>query len=151
MGTARLTELDVILTNPLENIGDIAGLEGEHIQGTGAAAIVQKTVTKNTVKQAGLVVTFNDAEGSNETKSMMIDLNGDGYPDIVAVEARFSTPIIRAALAESNTMALEATVVKANQKPMHLAAILLSGFSRQYRKPEDMKQTEARTTRRRAA
>ncbi len=84
MGTARLTELDVILTNPLENIGDIAGLEGEHIQGTGAAAIVQKTVTKNTVKQAGLVVTFNDAEGSNETKSMMIDLNGDGYPDIVA-------------------------------------------------------------------
>ncbi len=84
MGAARLTELDVVLTNPFENLGDIAGMSGEYLQGTGAAAIVQKTVTKNTVNQAGLVVTFNDAEGSYETKSMMIDLNGDGYPDIVA-------------------------------------------------------------------
>ena len=84
MGSARLTELDVVLVNPLENIGDISGLTGEHIQGTGAAAIVQKTVTKNNVIQAGLIITFNDANGTNETKSMMMDLNGDGYPDIVA-------------------------------------------------------------------
>ena len=37
MGSARLTELDVVLTNPFDNIGAVAGIAGEHLQGTGAA------------------------------------------------------------------------------------------------------------------
>ena len=84
MGAARLTELDVVLTNPFENIGNVSGLAGEHLQGTGAAAIPQEMVSNSTVKQTGVVLTYNDSKGSTTTKSMMIDLNGDGYPDIVA-------------------------------------------------------------------
>lgn len=84
MGAARLTELDVVLTNPFENIGDVSGLAEEHLQGTGAAAVSQEMVSKSTVKQTGVVITYNDSKGSTTTKSMMIDLNGDGYPDIVA-------------------------------------------------------------------
>lgn len=84
MGSARLTELDVILTNPLENIGDIAGISGEHLQGTGAVAIPQEAVSNSNVKQVGVVMTFNDSKGHTTTKSMMMDFNGDGYPDIVA-------------------------------------------------------------------
>jgi RHS repeat-associated protein len=84
MGAARLTELDVVLTNPFENIGNVSGLAGEHLQGTGAVAIPQEMVSNSTVKQTGVVLTYNDSKGSTTTKSMMIDLNGDGYPDIVA-------------------------------------------------------------------
>ena len=36
------------------------------------------------VVQTGVMLTYNDSKGSSTTKSMMIDLNGDGYPDIVA-------------------------------------------------------------------
>ena len=84
MGAARLTEQDVVLTNPFENIGNVAGLTGEHLQGTGAAAISQEMVSHNNVVQGGAIFTYNDANGDSKTKSMMIDLNGDGYPDIVA-------------------------------------------------------------------
>ena len=59
MGAARLTELDVVLTNPFENIGDVSGLAGEHLQGTGAAAVSQEMVSKSTVKQTGVVITYN--------------------------------------------------------------------------------------------
>ena len=84
MGAARLTELDVVLTNPFDNLGNVSGLAGEHLQGTGAAAISQEVVSKSTVEQLGAVMTFNKANGGSETKSIMIDLNGDGFPDIVA-------------------------------------------------------------------
>lgn len=59
MGAARLTELDVVLTNPFENIGDVSGLAGEHLQGTGAVAVSQEMVSKSTVKQTGVVITYN--------------------------------------------------------------------------------------------
>ena len=84
MGSARLTELDVVLTNPFDNIGAVAGIAGEHLQGTGAAAISQEMVSNSRVVQTGVMLTYNDSKGSSTTKSMMIDLNGDGYPDIVA-------------------------------------------------------------------
>ncbi len=84
MGAARLTEQDVVLSNPFENIGNVSGLAGEHLQGTGAAAISQEMVSHNNVVQGGAIFTYNDANGDSKTKSMMIDLNGDGYPDIVA-------------------------------------------------------------------
>ena len=40
-GTARLGDQDVIVTNPLDNDVEIAGLSGDCLQGTGAAAVTQ--------------------------------------------------------------------------------------------------------------
>lgn len=99
MGAARLTEQDVVLTNPFENIGNVAGLTGEHLQGTGAAAISQEMVSHNNVVQGGAIFTYNDANGDSKTKSMMIDLNGDGYPDIVA-GGKSNIPILSVVSAE---------------------------------------------------
>ena len=85
MATARLAEQDVILTNPLENDVDIAGMAGEHLQGTGAAAVTQVSSSKSTVTQSGgMGITYSDANGSAKTEVTMMDMNGDGYPDIIA-------------------------------------------------------------------
>ena len=51
--TARLTEQDVLLTNPLDNNAEVAGLAGEYLQGTGAAAVSQVVSSKSTVVQGG--------------------------------------------------------------------------------------------------
>ena len=83
--TARLTEQDVLLSNPLENNTEVAGLAGEHLQGTGAAAVTQVVSSKSTVVQGGaLGITHNDASGSAKTEVTMMDMNGDGFPDIIA-------------------------------------------------------------------
>ena len=37
-GTARLAEQDVVITNPLDNQVDVAGLAGDCLQGTGTAS-----------------------------------------------------------------------------------------------------------------
>lgn len=84
-GTARLGDQDVIITNPLENNVNIAGLSGECLQGTGAAAVTQVVSNKSNVIQSGaLGITHNDANGNATTEVTMMDMNGDGYPDIVA-------------------------------------------------------------------
>ena len=85
MASARLAEQDVILTNPLESNVDIAGISGEHLQGTGAAAVTQVSSSKSTVMQSGAMgITYSDANGSGKTEVTMMDMNGDGYPDIIA-------------------------------------------------------------------
>lgn len=84
-GTARLGAQDVILTNPLDNDVEIAGLSGEGLQGTGAAAVTQVMSNKSNVVQSGaLGITYNDANGNATAEVTMMDMNGDGYPDIVA-------------------------------------------------------------------
>lgn len=84
-GTARLGDQDVIITNPLENNVNIAELSGECLQGTGAAAVTQVVSNKSNVVQSGaLGITHNDANGNATTEVTMMDMNGDGYPDIVA-------------------------------------------------------------------
>lgn len=84
-GTARLAEQDVVITNPLDNQVDVAGLAGDCLQGTGAAAVTLVSKSKSKVNQSGaLGITFNDASGSAENQVAMMDMNGDGYPDIVA-------------------------------------------------------------------
>ncbi len=66
--TARLTEQDVLLTNPLDNNAEVAGLAGEYLQGTGAAAVSQVVSSKSTVVQGGaLGITHNNANGSSKT------------------------------------------------------------------------------------
>ena len=83
--TARLTEQDVLLTNPLDNNAEVAGLAGEYLQGTGAAAVSQVVSSKSTVVQGGAFgITHNDAKGSSKTEVAMMDMNGDGFPDIIA-------------------------------------------------------------------
>mgnify|MGYP000106946072 FL=1 len=83
--TARLTEQDVLLTNPLDNNAEVAGLAGEYLQGTGAAAVNQVVSSKSTVVQGGaLGITHNNANGSSKTEVAMMDMNGDGFPDIIA-------------------------------------------------------------------
>ena len=49
--TARLTEQDVLLTNPLDNNTEVAGLAGEYLQGTGAAAVSQVMSSKSTASR----------------------------------------------------------------------------------------------------
>ena len=84
-GTARLAEQDVVITNPLDNQVDVTGLAGDCLQGTGAAAVTLVSKNKSNVNQSGaLGVTLSDASGSAESEVTMMDMNGDGYPDIVA-------------------------------------------------------------------
>ena len=81
-GASRLTEQNVRLTNPFDDIGDVTGLSGTCLQGTGAVAITQEMVATSDVDQTGVLVTYNDANGKSITRSTMMDFNGDGYPDI---------------------------------------------------------------------
>ena len=84
-GTARLAEQDVVITNPLDNQVDVAGMAGDCLQGTGAAAVTQVATSKSSVTQGGAMgFTVNTAEGNATTDVTMMDMNGDGYPDIVA-------------------------------------------------------------------
>ena len=85
MGAARLAEQNVILTNPLENDVEITGLGGTRLQGTGAAAVTQVATNKSTVVQTGAMgITYSKANGGATTEVTMMDMNGDGYPDIIA-------------------------------------------------------------------
>ena len=77
-GASRLTEQNVILTNPFEHIDDITGVSGTCLQGTGAVAITQEMVATSDVNQAGIAFTYNDASGKSVTRSTMMDFNGDG-------------------------------------------------------------------------
>ena len=88
MGAARLTEQDVKMTNPFDNMASVETETSDCAQGTGALAISQKVVSKNTTTQRGLsFLTENESTGQAITKATMIDMNGDGYPDIVQNEA----------------------------------------------------------------
>ena len=85
MGTARLGEQQVILTNPLEGSTETAALTGDCLQGTGASAVTLVSTSKSTVKQGGSMgITYNEAGGTSTTDVTMTDMNGDGYPDIIA-------------------------------------------------------------------
>ena len=85
MGTARLGEQQVILTNPLEGSTETAALIGDCLQGTGATAVTLVSTSKSTVKQGGSMgITYNEAGGTSTTDVTMTDMNGDGYPDIIA-------------------------------------------------------------------
>ena len=75
-GASRLTEQNVILTNPFEHIDDITGVSGTCLQGTGAVAITQEMVATSDVNQAGIAFTYNDASGKSVTRSTMMDFNG---------------------------------------------------------------------------
>ena len=60
-------------------------LAGDCLQGTGAAAVTQVATSKSSVTQGGAMgFTVNTAEGNATTDVTMMDMNGDGYPDIVA-------------------------------------------------------------------
>ena len=85
MGTARLGDQQVILTNPLEGSTETAALIGDCLQGTGATAVTLVSTSKSTVKQGGSMgITYNEAGGTSTTDVTMTDMNGDGYPDIIA-------------------------------------------------------------------
>lgn len=120
-GTARLAEQDVVITNPLDNQVDVAGLEGDCLQGTGAAAVTLVSKSKSKVSQSGaLGITFNDASGSAENQVAMMDMNGDGYPDIVAGGSVQYTNT-QGGLSGENTMELAIPIQRTPRKPGGMA------------------------------
>lgn len=85
-GAARLTEQDVQMTNPLINGFEIVPESGATLRGTGAAAVKQISHNSSTIVQDGYlgILTSNIAGGFAETKQTMMDMNGDGFPDILS-------------------------------------------------------------------
>ena len=80
MQASRMGVQDVVLTNPFADFKS-----GERFYG--AWGIPLKSITHSNVKMAGLngglEGTVSEASGFNEVHQDYIDLNGDGFPDIV--------------------------------------------------------------------
>ena len=85
-GAARLGEQDVTMSNPLANNVVIAPSSGLMLQGTGAAAVNQISKSSSIVDQEGFLslLTLNQASGDAEAQQTMLDMNGDGFPDVVS-------------------------------------------------------------------
>ncbi|MDR1348097.1 MAG: hypothetical protein LBJ63_06700, partial [Prevotellaceae bacterium] len=82
---ARLSEQDVILTNPLSRLGSVSGNVNGCLTGSGAFGPVLETKTSGKAVMTGAVgVTYSDSDGETKTTLSFMDMNGDGYPDIVS-------------------------------------------------------------------
>lgn len=89
MGASRLGEKDVALTNPLENIAEVVDCSNSKWEGTNARGIplISYSTSNDSIKEFGafgVSVSKNDAGGNSHNKTSFLDLNGDGYPDIVS-------------------------------------------------------------------
>ncbi|MDR2042408.1 MAG: type IV secretion protein Rhs, partial [Tannerella sp.] len=77
MSCARLSVQDVLLTNPLSGLGSLSG--------TGAFGPVLETKTSGKAFMTGAAgITYSDSDGETQTGLSFMDMNGDGYPDIVS-------------------------------------------------------------------
>jgi RHS repeat-associated protein len=84
IGSARLTGQDVVLTNPLSGISNSQDIGGSCIPGSGAVSVSQESYSTSDATMVGVMgLTQSNATGSNTVKVATMDINGDGYPDIV--------------------------------------------------------------------
>ncbi|MBR5118389.1 MAG: hypothetical protein IK100_07070 [Muribaculaceae bacterium] len=115
-GAARLTEQDVQMINPLINGFEIAPESGITLKGTGAAAIKQISKNSSTIVQEGFlgILTSNKADGFAETKQTMMDMNGDGFPDILSYGSIQYTNSYGGLSGESINIGLEKTKNSSN-------------------------------------
>ncbi|MDR0799441.1 MAG: type IV secretion protein Rhs, partial [Dysgonamonadaceae bacterium] len=86
MSSSRLGEQDVVLVNPLEDIST-GNLSGNCLQGGGAFGV--RLETKNSSEAAFPIdveipgFTHSNSIGKSQTLTSFMDVNGDGYPDII--------------------------------------------------------------------
>ena len=86
MTTARQGEQNVVVKDPFENI------ESQTVIGGRAIGFPVISESESTTKQGGaLDVTKNKSEGSTKTTQSFMDMNGDGYPDLVKNSVVFYT------------------------------------------------------------
>ena len=86
MTTARQGEQNVVVKDPFENI------ESQTVIGGRAIGFPVISESESTTKQGGaLGVTKNQSEGSTKTTQSFMDMNGDGYPDLVKNSVIFYT------------------------------------------------------------
>ena len=89
MGTARLGEQNVTWSNPLSSSYNSAASGSGDFKGTGAPAPVLVSSSDGRTDQDGIGIlgpAFTNNTSSSATKGevSLLDMNGDGYPDIIA-------------------------------------------------------------------
>ena len=90
ISSSRLGDQDVVLTNPLEGLGNPSeNVQGDCMTGTGAKAPSLKTKGSSVgflagVGSAPLTRNQSAALGGENTLISFTDMNGDGYPDIIS-------------------------------------------------------------------
>ncbi len=84
MSSGRLLAQDVVVENPLASMIDYASsLNGSVL---GAPGISIKTKSDGNTIMAGVsIISRSDSESDGVIESSSLDLNGDGYPDIITV------------------------------------------------------------------
>lgn len=100
ISSARLAENQVIPDNLFTDIGNISDVtSGETLQGTAARGLtlVSKTNSKDSIVSGGFFVASlsgNLAGGTTTTKNAFMDMNGDGYPDVVTEKSiQYTNPV----------------------------------------------------------
>lgn len=89
IGVARLRENNVIPTALFGNIVDVSPVSsGSTLLGTAARGLTLVSTSNSTdsLLSAGVAMfsgTLNNSSGSGKTQNAFMDMNGDGYPDII--------------------------------------------------------------------
>ena len=89
ISSARLADNQVIPDDLFADLGDISGVtSGQTLQGTAARGmtLITKSESSDTICGGGfsfLSYSHNISKGSATTQNAFMDMNGDGYPDIV--------------------------------------------------------------------
>ncbi|WP_280647739.1 MULTISPECIES: RHS repeat-associated core domain-containing protein [unclassified Dysgonomonas] len=147
ISSARLADQDVILTNPLSGISNSQASGGSCIPGSGAIGISQESYSTSNATMVGAVgLTKSDAKGSNTVKVTTIDINGDGYPDIVTenqiqltnTRGGFDGEIIKEI--EKQKSESESSTISLGGNPVHAYSAVSGAIKKISSKKEDTQQ-----------